>query len=103
MSGAQFKFPTQTFTVPGGFEVELVAGSPLVERPVSASFDEQGRLYVTDSSGSNDKPAEQQKQLPHRVMRLEAANAEGKFTKSAVFANNMMFPEGCLWFKGSMF
>src|SRR5881394_4113858 len=51
---AQFKFPTQTLTVPDGFEVELVAGPPLVERPVSADFDEQGRLYVTDSSGSND-------------------------------------------------
>src|SRR5689334_18076811 len=56
---AQFKFATQTLTVPDGFEVELVAGPPLVERPVSADFDEQGRLYVTDSSGSNDKVQKQ--------------------------------------------
>jgi len=52
---ATFKFPNQTLTVPDGFEVQLVAGPPLVDRPISADFDEQGRLYVTDSSGSNDK------------------------------------------------
>src|SRR5260221_12832170 len=52
---AEFKFPSQTFTVPDGFEVQLVAGPPLVDRPITADFDEQGRLYVTDSSGSNDK------------------------------------------------
>src|SRR6267142_6562847 len=103
LSGAEFKFPNQTITVPDGFEVELVAGPELVERPISASFDEQGRLYVTDSSGSNDKPAEQLKVKPHRVMRLEPANAEGKFTKSFVFADKMMFPEGCLWFNGSLY
>ncbi|MDP6251387.1 MAG: hypothetical protein QGI20_05545, partial [Verrucomicrobiota bacterium] len=39
------------FTVPDGFTVERVAGPPLVDRPITASFDEQGRLYVSDSSG----------------------------------------------------
>jgi len=58
---AQFKFGDQTLTVPDGFEVELVASTNVVQRPVSASFDDQGRLYVTDSSGSNAKPDEQLK------------------------------------------
>ena len=49
---AQFKFGNQTFTVPDGFTVERVAGPPLVNRPIEASFDEQGRLYVTDSSST---------------------------------------------------
>ena len=40
------------FTVPDGFTVERVAGPPLVDRPITAAFDEQGRLYVADSSGS---------------------------------------------------
>ena len=72
---AEFKFPHQTFTVPDGFEVELVAGPPLVERPVSAGFDDQGRLYVTDSSGSNEKPDKQLANPPHRVVRLEGGDA----------------------------
>src|SRR5947209_8702859 len=92
LSAAQFKFPNQTITVPDGFEVELVASSELVERPISGSFDEQGLLYVTDSSGSNDKPAEQLEKKPHQVVRLEDTDGDGKFDKVQVFADKMMFP-----------
>ena len=42
------------FTLPDGFEIELVAGPGLVNRPICADFDEQGRLYIGDSSGSNE-------------------------------------------------
>jgi putative membrane-bound dehydrogenase-like protein len=101
--GAQFKFPEQTFTLPDGFEIEQVAGTNLAERPISASFDEQGRLYVTDSSGSNEKPDKQLEAKPHRVMRLEDTDGDGKFDKSIVFADKMMFPEGCLYFRGSVY
>jgi putative membrane-bound dehydrogenase-like protein len=100
---AEFKFPQHTFTVPDGFEVEWVAGPPLVDRPVSAAFDEQGRLYVTDSSGSNDKVEKQLQEKPHRVVRLEDSDGDGRFDKSVVFADKMMFPEGCLWFDGALY
>lgn len=100
---AQFKFPTQTFTLPDGFEVELAAGTDLAPRPVSASFDERGRLYVTDSSGSNEKPEIQLKNPDHRILRLEDADGDGKFDKSIVFADKVMFPEGCLYYDGSVY
>src|SRR5712672_862360 len=77
--GAQFKFPQQTLKVPDGFEVELVAAPPLVQRPIYGAFDEQGRFYVVDSSGSNDKPAKQLEEKPHRVVRLEDTDGDGKF------------------------
>ncbi len=102
-SAAEFKFATHTITVPDGFEVELIAGPPLVERPVSADFDEQGRLYVTDSSGSNDKPDKQLQEKPHRIVRLEDSHGNGKFDKSTVFADKMMFPEGAMWCGGSLY
>jgi len=102
-SAAQFKFPTQTFTVPDGFEVEQVTTTNLVERPVSAGFDDQGRLYVTDSSGSSEKPDKQLKNPDHRVVRLEDTNGDGKFDKSIVFADKVMFPQGCLWHAGSVY
>jgi putative membrane-bound dehydrogenase-like protein len=100
---AQYHFSNQTFTVPDGFVLEQIAGPPLVDRPISGSLDEEGRLYVTDSSGSNDKVEKQLAEKPHRVMRLEAVDAQGRFTKSSVFAEHMMFPEGCLWFDGSLY
>ena len=54
-AAAEFELNGHNFMVPDGFEVEQIAGPPLVERPVSVDFDERGRLYVTDSSGSNEE------------------------------------------------
>src|SRR5262245_42528323 len=82
LHSSQFKLPSQTLTVPDGFVVEAIADTSLVERPISASFDELGRLYVTDSSGSNDKPDKQLAEKPHRVVRLEDTNGDGKFDRT---------------------
>jgi putative membrane-bound dehydrogenase-like protein len=91
------------FTVPDGFTVELAAGPPLVERPITADFDEQGHLYVADSSGAGDKPAQQLKDKPHRVVRLVATKGRGTFDRQTLFADHMMFPEGTLWLEGSLY
>src|SRR5258708_15346021 len=100
---AQFKFPNHTFTVPDGFEVELVAGPPSVNRPISADFDEQGRLYVTDSSGSNDKVQKQLEDKPNRIVRLEDSDGDGRFDKSTVFPDKVSFPEGAMCFDASLY
>ena len=92
-----------TLTVAEGFQVELVAGPPLVERPISIDFDEQGRLYVTESSGSNDPVEQQLVQKPHRVKRLEDTDGDGRFDRSTLFADGMMIPQGALWFDGSLY
>ncbi len=91
------------FTLPAGFTIEEVAATNLVPRPVSASFDDRGRLYVTDSSGSNLPPSEQLKDPTHRLLRLEDTDGDGKFDRSVVFADRVMFPQGCLWHGGSVY
>ncbi|HTK75279.1 MAG TPA: PVC-type heme-binding CxxCH protein [Gemmataceae bacterium] len=92
-----------TFTLPPGFEIELVAGPPLVDRPITADFDEQGRLYVSDSSGSNEKVQDQLAKKPHRILRLEDTDGDGRFDKRTIFADGMMFPEGTMWLAGSLY
>lgn len=92
-----------TFTVADNMTVEHIAGSPLVDRPVSADFDELGRLYVTDSSGSNDPTAKQVVDRPHRIMRMVDTDGDGTFDSSTVFADKLMFPEGAMWFDGSLY
>src|SRR5690348_9567260 len=99
----EFKLGGHAFTLPAGFEVELIAGPPLVDRPIVADFDEQGRLYVADSSGSNDKVEKQLAEKPHRILRLEDTDGDGMFDRRTVFAERMMFPEGALWFDGSLY
>jgi hypothetical protein len=91
------------FTLPEDFEIELVAGPSLVDRPIVADFDEQGRLYVADSSGSNEPTKVQLEKKPHRIVRLSDSDGDGKFDRSTVFADAMMFPEGALWHDGSLY
>lgn len=100
---AEYSLNGQTFTVPEGFEVVQVAGPPFVDRPISAAFDEQGFLYVTDSSGSNEDVQVQLETRPHRIVRLEDSDGDGVFDKSVVFAEDLMFPEGALWHAGSLY
>jgi putative membrane-bound dehydrogenase-like protein len=102
-SAASFTIGPHHFTLPEGFTIEIAAPTSLAPRPVEADFDEQGRLYVTDSSGSNDKVEKQLADKPHRVLRLEDTDGDGVFDKQIVFADKMMFPEGCLWFDGSLY
>jgi putative membrane-bound dehydrogenase-like protein len=100
---AQIHLDNQTFTLPDGFTIELVAAPPVVQRPVVADFDELGRLYVADSSGSSDKVAKQLEDKPHRILRLDPANAAGVFERSSVFAEHMMFTEGTMWYRGALY
>ena len=102
-SAASFTISPHHFTLPDGFTIERAASSSLAPRPMEADFDELGRLYVTDSSGSNDKVEKQLADKPHRVLRLEDTDGDGVFDKQVVFADQMMFPEGCLWFDGSLY
>jgi putative membrane-bound dehydrogenase-like protein len=97
---ASITVDNRVFQVEEGFTIERAAGSDLAPRPVSASFDDKGRLFVTDSSGSNLPPAEQLKNPTHRILRLEDTNNDGRFDKSVVFAEQVMFPQGCLWHDG---
>ena len=99
----QVRLNGHTFTLPEGFEIELVAGPPLVNRPIVADFDEDGRLYVADSSGSNDPVKVQLEKKPHRILRLEDTRGNGHFDKATVFADKMMFPEGVMWLDGSVY
>ncbi len=91
------------FTLPDGFTVELAAPNSLAPRPVAGSFDDQGRLYVTDSSGSNLPPSEQLKDPRSRILRLEDTDGDGRFDTTEVFADKVMFPQGCLWHGGSVY
>ncbi len=91
------------FTLPDGFTIELVAGPPLVNRPITADFDEEGRLYVSDSSGSNEPVKVQLEKKPHRILRLEDTKGDSKFDRATVFADKLMFPEGTMWSAGSLY
>jgi putative membrane-bound dehydrogenase-like protein len=91
------------FELAEGFTLELAAGPDLVPRPIVADFDRHGNLYVADSSGSNDDVKTQLQQRPHRILRLSDRNGDGVFDERTVLADRMMFPEGVMYFRGSVY
>ncbi|MBL8816184.1 MAG: HEAT repeat domain-containing protein [Planctomyces sp.] len=99
----EFVFGDRTLRVPDGYEVEQVTTTSLVERPIAVARDEQGRLYVTDSGGMTERAEQQLAEKPHRIRRLEDTDGDGRFDRSTLFADRMMFPEGCMWRDGSLY
>jgi len=86
-----------------GYTVSVAAASSLIARPVEACFDDKGRLYVTEVTGTNESPQEQLKKAPHRVLRVEDTDGDGVFDKRTVFADKLGFPEGVLWHEGVVY
>ncbi|MFV2069559.1 MAG: hypothetical protein ACC645_21555 [Pirellulales bacterium] len=101
--GAEVQLNGYTFQLPDGFTIQLVAKPPLVRYPICADFDEQGRLYVAESSGTTDPFETQLEKKPHWILRLEDSDGDGRFDKRTVFADQMMMPHGSMWFDGSLY
>ncbi|MDB6120520.1 MAG: Cytochrome c, partial [Verrucomicrobiaceae bacterium] len=78
------------FVVPAGFEINLFAGDPLIQKPVQMNFDAQGRLWVvTSTTYPHIKPGEEAKD---QVVVLEDTNHDGKADKSTTFADGLHIP-----------
>ncbi|MBI1344930.1 c-type cytochrome [bacterium] len=89
--------------VPDGFTIEKVAGYPLLHRPIFAGFDDEGRLYVGESNGENLNRDQMLEKKPHWITRLEDTDGDGVFDKAHKFVDNITLPQGCLWYRGSVY
>jgi putative membrane-bound dehydrogenase-like protein len=89
--------------VPEGFAIERIAAEPDVVYPMFAAFDDRGRLFVAESSGL-DLYAELKAQTRKcRVRVLEDPDERGRFRKSSVFADGLVFPMGLVWRDGKLY
>jgi putative membrane-bound dehydrogenase-like protein len=100
---AEVTIGARTLRVADGYSVELAVDSSLVGRPIAVARDERGRLYVTDSGGMSERAEKQLELKPHNIRRVEDTNGDGVYDTSVLFADKMMFPEGCLWYEGSLY
>ena len=76
-------------TVPEGFTVELVASEPDIVNPVAMTFDEQGRIWITESL---EYPRKQPGPGKDRVKVLEDTDGDGKADKFTIFADGLNIP-----------
>src|SRR5436309_15567495 len=86
----------QSFKLPTGFEVQLVASEPDIQKPMQMAFDAKGRLWVTTShhypftaSGWWPNPTD-------KLFVLSDFGPDGKARKVQVFADNLNIPIGLL-------
>ncbi|MDA8744593.1 HEAT repeat domain-containing protein [Rubripirellula amarantea] len=84
------------FSIPDGFDIERIAGEPLIKWPIVADFDRDGNLVVAESGGVGTPiDAHNQKQL-HKIIRLVDTDRDGSFDERIVVADQFAFPEGVL-------
>ena len=91
------------FVVPKGCIVEKAAGQPLVNYPLFACFDDQGRLYVAEGTGLNAPGEVLLEKKLGRITLLEDSDRDGRFDTSTTFADGLVFPQGVLWHDGAVY
>lgn len=84
----------KALVVPFGFEVQLVASEPDIQKPIQMAFDAKGRLWVT-TSHHYPFPAEKGKGTD-KLFVLSDFGADGKARKVQVFADTLNIPIGIL-------
>jgi putative membrane-bound dehydrogenase-like protein len=77
--------------VPAGFTVELVASEPAIVNPVAMTFDERGRIWITESL---EYPRSSAGPGRDRIKVLESTRGDGVYDKITVFADGLNIPSG---------
>lgn len=82
-----------TFFMPPGYRLELVASEPMIEEPILIDWDADGRLWVIEERGyMKDLPASNEREPLGRVSVLEDTNNDGKMDKKTVFMDGLVLP-----------
>src|SRR5262249_44641153 len=89
--------------VPSGFIVEQVASEPEIVYPMFGAFDDRGRLFVAESSGLDLYKEISALTRKCRIRLLEDPDEHGRFRKSTVFADKLVFPMGLVWRDGLLY
>lgn len=81
----------QTFHMPPGYRLELVASEPLVQEPVALDWDLDGRLWVVEMPGwMPDITAAGEHAPIGRVVVLTDTNGDGRMDTRTIFADGLI-------------
>jgi putative membrane-bound dehydrogenase-like protein len=94
----------ESIKVRDGYSVDVAAGPDLVDYPMFATVDESGRLFVFESIGNVYEKTEDALRDPKfRINLLEDLNGDGVYDKSTIYADKVGFPQGGVFYKGSLY
>ena len=83
------------FKLPPGFEIQLVAAEPDIQKPMNLAFDARGRLWVTHSI-EYPFAATDPDSTRDGLTILDGIGPDGKATKVSKFAEKLNIPIGIL-------
>lgn len=86
------------FALPDGFEIQLVASEPDINKPMNMAFDATGRLWVT-TSREYPFPAPPDRTGQDRLMIFEDFAPDGRARKVTEFADGLNIPIGVYPFR----
>jgi putative membrane-bound dehydrogenase-like protein len=89
------------FRLTDGLRIELVAAEPQIESPVAIAFDEDARLWVVEMRDYPNGPAPG-KPPEGRIRVLEDRDDDGYYEHSRVFADELLFANGLLPWRGGV-
>ncbi|NQZ60228.1 MAG: hypothetical protein HRT88_22485, partial [Lentisphaeraceae bacterium] len=87
----------KNIVIPKGYKLQLVASEPMVQEPVSFTFDPDGAMYVCEwNTYMQDQYATGQNEPKSRIVKLVDTNGDGKMDKRTVFADGLLLPRSVL-------
>jgi glucose/arabinose dehydrogenase/mono/diheme cytochrome c family protein len=91
----------RSFKLQPGFRIELVAAEPMVENPVVAQFDADGRLWVVEMTGFMPTPEAAGEDEPSgRISILDDTDGDGRMDAKSVFLDRLVLPRALLLVPG---
>ncbi len=92
-----------SFRVQPGYRVELVASEPLIEDPVQAVFDGDGRLWVVEMIGfMPDADGNDELDEVCRISVLEDLDGDGRMDRATRFLEDLVLPRAVGFARGGI-
>ncbi len=88
-----------TFTLPPGFEVQLVAAEPDLRKPMNMAWDSLGRLWITESREYPFPVKDFSAPMRDTVRILSDFGPDGRARKVEIFADSLNVPIGLYPFR----
>lgn len=89
----------EKFILPPGFEIQLVAAEPDIQKPININFDAKGRLWVS-STVEYPYAVTDEAKARDTIRILEDFGPDGRARKVTVFAENLVIPSGVMPVEG---
>ncbi len=93
----------ESFRLPAGYRLEVMAAAPLVHNPVAMTFDEWGRLWVVEMTGyMRDAYASREENPTGQIRLLTDQNGDGRMDHVEIFLDNLVLPRAVARVRGGI-